>query len=260
MPADVCGLADMKKPGAVTFDLWDTLIQELPGGSGKVARARIEGMIGVLKRSGREHSRAEVLEAYTKTGTFLGLAWGKTRDMSVRDQVLFMLSCIECRLPSKLAPDDFSEIERIYSDSMLGIRPVLMPMARETLEGLRDEGHRMGLISNTGRTPGSSLRPIMEGLGILEFFEVTTFSNEVMVRKPAEAIFRTTLEGLKVPARSAVHIGDDPDSDVMGARRAGMAAIQVHSARADRSEAADAYVISLDEVADALRAVQGRHP
>jgi putative hydrolase of the HAD superfamily len=178
--------------------------------------------------------------------------------MDVRDQVLFMLSCIECRLPSKLSHEDFSEIERVYSASMLEAQPVLMPMARETLEELRGEGYRMGLISNTGRTPGSSLRTIMEGLGLLGFFEVTTFSNEVLVRKPAEAIFRITLDGLKVPARSTIHIGDDPESDIMGARRYGMAAIQVHSSRAGRSEMADAYVISLEEVPEALRSLQGR--
>ncbi len=248
----------MRRLGAATLDLWDTLIQELPGGSGKVAKARINGIQDVLARTGRHYSHEEVLEAYAKTGTFLGLAWGKTRDMSVRDQVLFMLSCIECRLPSKLSPQDFEEIERVYSDSMLDARPVLMPMAREALEELRSDGYRLGLISNTGRTPGTSLRTIMEDLGILEFFDVTTFSNEVLVRKPAEAIFRITLDGLKVPAKSAVHIGDDPESDVTGARRFGMATVQVHSSRVSRSEVADAYVISMDEVPGVLRSLQRR--
>lgn len=238
----------MKRIAAVTFDLWDTLIQELPGGSGRVADDRIARIGEVLESCGRPHSPEDIREAYAKTGNFLDLAWSKARDMSVRDQLLFMLSCIEWRLPSKLDGDAFDEIEVIYSRAMLENRPVLLPRARETLSAIDEAGFGIGLISNTGRTPGSALRTVMDDLGILCHFDVTTFSNEILVRKPSPVIFRMTVEGLRTQPRLCVHVGDDPVSDIGGAREFGMRTIQVRTEKWDMDPSADGRVDRLDEV------------
>src|SRR4030067_892823 len=88
----------MRRISAVTFDLWDTLIKEGPGNTDRVAALRIDRIGDILDRTGHPHDREEVAEAYTKTGTFLELTWAKSRDMPVRDHVLFLLSCVECRL------------------------------------------------------------------------------------------------------------------------------------------------------------------
>lgn len=238
----------MKRIAAVTFDLWDTLIQELPGGSGRVADDRVERIAEVLGSCGRPHTTDDIREAYAKTGNFLDLAWSKARDMSVRDQLLFMLSCIEWRLPSKLDDETFEEIEEIYSRAMLDNRPVLLPRARETLAAIDGAGFGIGLISNTGRTPGSVLRTVMDDLGILSHFDVTTFSNEILVRKPSPVIFRTTVEALRTQPSLCVHVGDDPVSDIAGAHEFGMRAIQVRTDRWDLDPSADGRVERLDEV------------
>jgi putative hydrolase of the HAD superfamily len=130
---------------------------------------------------------------------------------------------------------------------------VLLPGAKDALRQVRESGYRMGLISNTGRTPGSALRVVMQRMGILEFFDATTFSNEILVRKPAERAFAATLAKLKVAPKAAVHIGDDPESDVEGAKRAGMKAIQVVPVGCGRSPIADLDVPSMDAVLAAIR-------
>lgn len=242
----------MRRISTVTFDLWDTLIQEAPGGSNKVTKLRVERIGEVLERRGFLHSTEELEEAYRKTGAFLDMCWSKNRDMPVRDHVLFMLSCIECRLPSKLSEADFAEIERIYAETILEQPPVLLPKAKEALQAVKGEGYRVGLISNTGRTPGSTLRTVMERLDILRFFDITTFSNEIQVRKPAEAAFRVTLERLDTLPRSAVHVGDDPEKDIEGAKRLGMHAIQILSDRTSRAVQADSHVLDLGDVIDAI--------
>ncbi|HIH00480.1 TPA: HAD family hydrolase [Thermoplasmata archaeon] len=242
--------------GTVTFDLWDTLIQEVPGGSLEVARIRMEKISDILKARGRPHPMEEIGEAYAKTGSFLDLAWGKCRDMTVRDQVLFMLSCIEWRLPSKLGNEGFSEVEEAYAVSMLEHRPILLPDAKGVLEEVRSMGLRLGLVSNTGRTPGSILRTVIKDQGILEYFDVTTFSDEVLVRKPAQAIFRTTLEGLRAPPRASLHVGDDPRADVDGAKDCGMMAVQVRTEKQHSNARADAHAQRLKDVVgivDSLR-------
>ena len=242
----------MRRINAVTFDLWDTLIKEAPGNTEHVADLRVDRIADILDRTGHPHGRDEVAEAYEKTGTFLELTWAKSRDMPVRDHVLFLLSCVECRLASKLTPGQFQEIITVYSDSLLDIPPLLLPHAKEALRGVRESGYRMALISNTGKTPGSTLRVLMGRMGILEFFDATTFSNEIQIRKPAEAAFRLTLEQLRTASRSAVHIGDDAESDIVGAKAAGMMAIQTLHTGAKRSEEADAHVDTLERIAELL--------
>jgi putative hydrolase of the HAD superfamily len=244
------GRTRMRKISAVTFDLWDTLIQELPGEPDKVARARNEGILRLLERRGIVHSRAEIEAAYLDTGQFLSLTWSKRRDMSTRDQVLFMLNSLDDKLAQKLAAEDLAEIERVYSSGILEHPPRLLPGAKDALRTVKVKGYRMGLISNTGRTPGSVLRILMSQMGVLDFFDTTTFSNEILVRKPAESAFRITLEKLRAAPKTAVHIGDSEESDIAGAKRVGMYAIQVRADGEKGSRLADVHVRSIDSVAD----------
>jgi len=243
----------MRKITAVTFDLWDTLIQEHPGGSEKVARIRISRIGSILSSVGMPHAPEEIMAAHEKAGQFLQLVWSKKRDMPVVDQVLFMLSSIDDRLPGRLRPEDLHEIEEVYSNSILDNPPRLLPGVKGALKEVRNSGYKTGLISNTGRTPGSALRTVMGRLGILDFFDTTTFSNEILVRKPAVGAFRSTLNGLKASPKMTVHIGDDPVSDIAGAKRAGMGAIQVVVDGVKPSDKADFTVPSLETVPTIIR-------
>jgi putative hydrolase of the HAD superfamily len=243
----------MKRISAVTFDLWDTLIQEHPGSSDKVSAIRIDRIWRVLNDRGMIHSRGEVERAYNKTFDFLQLTWSKSRDVPVRDHILFMLTSIDSKLAGRLTKEDTALIEKIYSEGILDHPPRLLPGAKDALKGVRGKDYRIGLISNTGRTPGSMLRVVMEKLGILGFFDVTTFSNEVLVRKPNELAFNRTLEKLRVVPKAAVHVGDDSNMDVFGAKNAGMRAVHYVPDGETASKDADAHVSSLDQVLDKIK-------
>lgn len=242
----------MRKISAVTFDLWDTLIQEHPGGPAKVAAIRTESIRSMLEGKGIVHSNQEIESAYAATGEFLALTWSKRRDVATRDQVLFMLNCVDDKLAARLAKGDLAEIEKIYCSGLLEHPPRLLPGAKEVLRAVKAKGYKLGLISNTGRTPGSVLRTMMGEMGLLGYFDTTTFSNETMVRKPAESAFRITLERLRTPPRAAVHVGDDEESDIAGAKRVGMHTIQIVSGDAKASGLADAHIRSLSSVADCI--------
>ena len=238
----------MKRIAAVTFDLWDTLIKENPGNSGKVAELRIARLWKYLDDKGLAHSKEDIAEAYRNSGDFLAMTWSKRRDMSVRDQVLFILTGIDSKLTGKLSVLDLMNIEKEYSDGLLELPPRLLPGAKEALNDIRSKGYRMGLISNTGRTPGTTLRVLMDRMGILSYFDTTTFSNEILMRKPAPGVFTTTLNKLKVVPKTAVHVGDDAESDVLGAKRAGMKALHLVADGAKPSVSADDHARSLGQV------------
>ncbi len=79
------------------------------------------------------------------------------------------------------------------------------PETHETLRGLKDRGLALGVISNFDRR----LYPVLDSLGLTEFFRAIVISSEVGVEKPDPVIFRRALDLLQVPAADALHIGDD---------------------------------------------------
>lgn len=95
------------------------------------------------------------------------------------------------------------------------------------LRWLRETGKGIGLISNTGMTPGFILRQVLRKEGVADFFDVLLFSDEVGVRKPERAIFDMVVEKLRAKSSEVVHIGDDLRSDVWGAKNAGFRAIHL---------------------------------
>jgi len=242
----------MRRISTVTFDLWDTLIQEYPDRMERVAQTRIDGIRELLGRKGVVHSQDEIRRAYMDTGKFLELTWSKHRDMDTTDQVLFMLSSLDDKLATRLERGDLAEIVAVYCGGLLDNPPRLLPGAKDALRAVRSQGYRVGLISNTGRTPGSVLKVMMGQMGILGFFDTTTFSNEILVRKPAEGAFRITLENLRAVPKAAVHIGDSEESDIRGAKAVGMRAIQVMREGRPASKLADAQVGSLDAVIESV--------
>ena len=74
-------------------------------------------------------------------------------------------------------------------------------------------------------------RAKLRSLGLADAFDVVIFSDELgrEFRKPHVAPFERALRELGVPAARAVHIGDRPGKDVVGAVKAGMRAVRVHT-------------------------------
>ncbi len=97
---------------------------------------------------------------------------------------------------------------------------VLAPGALELLQGLREQGYRLALISNTIGEPGDLLRPVLRELKLDPYFDAELFSDEHPWAKPAPEIFRAALDRLGESPSEAVHVGDGW-SDMEGARRAG---------------------------------------
>jgi HAD superfamily hydrolase (TIGR01458 family) len=83
--------------------------------------------------------------------------------------------------------------------------------------------------------------------------EYATGRDAVVVGKPAPAFFATVLAGLQVSAGDAVMVGDDVESDVGGALRAGLAGVLVRTGKY-RPEAVAASGVeptaTVDSIAD----------
>jgi putative hydrolase of the HAD superfamily len=66
---------------------------------------------------------------------------------------------------------------------------------------------------------------ILEGLGLRRYFDSMTISSEAGWAKPAPEIFRVALERHAIQPAEALHVGDSEDTDLAGARAAGIAGV-----------------------------------
>jgi putative hydrolase of the HAD superfamily len=89
------------------------------------------------------------------------------------------------------------------------------------LEGLAGQGRVVGMITNIDRD-GTELAA---SLGLAGYLDVIVTSGQVGADKPSPLIFAEALSRAGVDAGDAVHVGDQPSSDIDGALGAGLAAV-----------------------------------
>ena len=99
----------------------------------------------------------------------------------------------------------------------------LYPDTLESLEQLKSSSFSLVIVSNWN----SSLKKIVEGLNIDRYFDFVFASAEVGAKKPSPKIFRLALERAGAEPSRVVHIGDTYQTDVLGARKAGIRGIML---------------------------------
>ncbi len=95
------------------------------------------------------------------------------------------------------------------------------------LTQLRQRGKGIYLLSNAQT---DFTRPEIEMVGLTEYFDGIFISSEHQCKKPSPYFFRKLLTTYHLDERECVMIGNDPDSDVAGARAVGMDCLYLHTA------------------------------
>jgi len=113
--------------------------------------------------------------------------------------------------------DRFSEPEawHVYEDVLPALR------------ALKSRGLRLGIISNWDER----LRPLLERLQLSAYFDTVVVSCELGFCKPSPELFRAACSALGSPVERTLHVGDDWDRDVLGARASGLQALHVRRGR-----------------------------
>ncbi|MBI3576570.1 HAD family hydrolase [Candidatus Gottesmanbacteria bacterium] len=99
---------------------------------------------------------------------------------------------------------------------------VAMPGARETLNALKKRGIKICLTSNASWSK-EHIHRVLNRFGLLEYFDAVSISLEIgKMKKPNVAeLFHHSWNKLGLPYGSVLHIGDNANDDVVGARNAG---------------------------------------
>lgn len=119
-----------------------------------------------------------------------------------------------------VSPDDArigAAVEAYFSAFLEHCR--LLPGTAEMLTALQSF-YRLGLLTNF--THGPAAREILSHMSLDPFFQVVVISGELGYRKPDPRPFDELVKHLGVESRQVLFVGDDPEPDILGARRAGL--------------------------------------
>jgi putative hydrolase of the HAD superfamily len=127
--------------------------------------------------------------------------------------------------------------------------------AQAAVHALAERGVKLAVVSSAVFHP--FLEWSLRRFGMLDAFEVVVTSASCGYYKSRPEIYQHAIDALGIDARSAVHVGDSYEYDVLGARRAGMRAVWLSQPRSNGhgdSNLADLTVSSLHGLAPALLA------
>ena len=216
------------RAGAVLFDWDDTLCGAVPH--------RYDTIAGVLARFGQPVDRLALHRAWVVADDPVvdraaSGFWGRLqRELRLEDrpEVLAALTAEFTRR------DEVRRFE-IFAD------------ARALLDRLSAAGWRVGVVSNNVQ----AAERVAE-MGLAQRFAVVVTPRDAGgIGKPDPAIFRVALERLGTPAESTFYVGDTFETDVLGARAAGLPALLVDRLGVAAAQADDACAV-LPSLADVL--------
>jgi putative hydrolase of the HAD superfamily len=217
----------MPRITTVTFDLWETLIADSDVQNNLRTEYRVVKTVQLLLDAGIAADISDLYAAHEEVWRRCELQWRANADLPFPEQVGLFLNLAKPGLAASLPAAVRTQVEAAYADAVLHYPPELISGAGDVLGGLRKKRYQLGLICNTGRSPGFVLRRLLQNFGIAKRFAAALFSDETIVRKPDPAIFRRALRALAIEPGQAVHVGDNPEADIAGARAAGMQAVWI---------------------------------
>jgi FMN phosphatase YigB (HAD superfamily) len=218
---------------AVTFDLWDTIVDDDSDEPKRAARGLRS------KRDERRHlvwsalnerepiDLDRVVLAYDTADAGFNVVW---KELHVNWTVAQRLRVVLNGLGRDLPEDAFGrlveetgrmEVE-IPPDPIDGIADALAALARR---------YKLAVVSDAIVTPGSGLKAILEGHGLAQYFSGFAFSDEVGHSKPHRAMFDRACAELGVVVDEIVHVGDRDHNDVKGPHALGAKAVLFTAAR-----------------------------
>lgn len=192
---------------AITFDFWRTLFRETES-SRQRPRLRTDALV---KATGVPEEDAKNAMKET-TREFLRIHIVEQRTLLPEDA----LPMLEKALDITIAPAVGRELAQAFAQAILECPPEPI---EDALEAVRAASERVpvGLISDTGISPGASLQKLLARHGILHHFKALTFSDVVGVAKPQAPIFADAIKQLEVQPEELLHIGDLEPTDIRGA-------------------------------------------
>lgn len=203
---------------AILFDFWQTLFVD--NGERETFASRKQLVADYLENHGIP-SPPNLDEAFKESiPWFVSIYHRDQRTPTVEERLEWVLNGCGIKLPPVL----LDPLAYEFGELGLSLDPLPTPHIKEVLEKL-SHTHPLGIVSDTGYTPGRVLRRHMQNHGILDCFSSFSFSNESGHAKPHRGAFLLALNHLNVDPANAIHCGDLLDHDILGAQNLGLTSV-----------------------------------
>lgn len=247
---------------AITFDLWDTVIDD---DSDEPKRAAL-GL-----RSKHDERHHAVWRVLNRNESILlkdvGIACDHVNDeynrvwhdefvtWTVSERIERILE----KLDRTISDQDFSLIVAEFEDMEIKVPPDPIEGVGSVLAEI-SKMYPLAVVSDAIVSPGRNLRKWLEMHDLLRHFSGFAFSDEVGRSKPDPAIFQSAASQLGVELNSMVHIGDREHNDIKGAHAVGMRAVLFVATRDKDAHdtTADAVCRSYADLSGILQQLQSR--
>ncbi|HQJ75451.1 MAG TPA: HAD family hydrolase [Bacteroidota bacterium] len=200
---------------AITLDFWDTIFKmdfEID-----LNAYRIQKLEEIIRKYGYNFQKEKIFEVYKDVHKEFDRKWiDECYTMTTSEVLKLILS----KLQLSISVNDFEYLVKIFQEAILLNPPSVMDGSKQAIIELYKE-YKLGIISDTGFSPGKILRNILKENGLIDYFSVLIFSDEYGKSKPHPDNFLYAAKELGVDISSLAHIGDNERTDVIGAISAG---------------------------------------
>ncbi|TMI59999.1 HAD family hydrolase [Candidatus Bathyarchaeota archaeon] len=232
-----------RKIRAVIFDLDNTLIQSKKGAR-QALRVVARIFAKRLRKEGIRYSEANLfpklrlidLEMHGRKFLYNRDVWWET--------LLKQLGL------SKLKGPWVHETTLRYWKTYAGASPLFYD-TMSTIHRLKKAGFRFGMVSDSDGTPGMKMKRIRQQPFLKSLEAIVVAGEDTPGVKPTRRPFTLVARRLGLQPRNCVYIGDNPNTDIEGAKGVGMMMILVRR-RGPRGGHPDYLVRSLSDVARLL--------
>ncbi len=192
----------------ITLDLWNTIFNNK-----SYSDFRLDFFIQFLEKKHIAISLEEIKKAFHLAFYLPERNYKKNNHIYTEQRITNLLK----NLKIKLSEIDINLIKNRFEGAMLRDPPLLKMGVIKTIEEL-SSNYKLGLISNTGVTPGRIINKIFQRYEIFKYFKAMIYSDEIGYYKPHKILFETALEHLKCRPQNVIHIGDNLETDIKGAK------------------------------------------
>lgn len=186
---------------AVLFDLDNTLIDFMKMKQ-KCSEAAVSAMVEAGLPMSEKNALKKLFEMYDEHG--------------IEDQEIF-----DVFLKNVMGKIDY----RILASGIIAYRRtkeghlITYPNVRQTLIELKKKNLKLGIVSDA---PIKQAWLRLAALNLAEFFDIVITKDDTGHLKPHELPFRKAVEALEIEPSKILFVGDNPNRDIVGAKKAGM--------------------------------------
>jgi putative hydrolase of the HAD superfamily len=211
---------------AITFDLWNTIFKNK-----FYSNLRLKFLTQYLENKQSSYSSSSLKVALKSAFNLPKRNYKENTHIYTEERVSKLFDILKIDIPKS----DKDLIIKEFEEVILKDPPSLKFGVVQTLEKL-SLNYKIGLISNTGITPGRVINRIFQDYKIFKFFQVKVYSDEIGYYKPHPLIFKKALSELKCSPQNTIHIGDMLETDIKGAKDCNMLTIWFNETNSPRSD------------------------